>query len=77
MFLYNKAGICMVIGSVSKVVITVYIILADTFIESQNWYENWCICKTAMLKTVFEVLQKKVASKNLKSKYFKTHYSGK
>jgi len=39
-------------SSVSKVVISVYIILADIFIESQNW----CICKTVMLKTVFEVL---------------------
>ena len=67
----------MIIGSVSKVVITINIILAGIFIESQNWYENWCVCKSAMLKTVFEVLQKKVASKNLKSKYFKTDYSGK
>jgi hypothetical protein len=61
MFLYNKAGICVVSGSsVSRVVISVYIILADIFIESQNWYENWCICKRAMFKTVFEVLWKKV-----------------
>jgi len=63
-------------SSVSKVVISIYIILADIFIESQNWYENWCICKTAMLKTVFEVLCKKVTSKKIKNKYFKTHYSG-
>jgi hypothetical protein len=63
-------------SSVSKVVISIYIILADIFIESQNLCENWCSCKTAMLKTVFEVLCKKVTSKMIKSKYFKTHYSG-
>ena len=64
-------------SSVSKVVISVYIILADIFIESQNWYKNWYICKTAVLKIVFGVLWKKVTSKKIKSKYFKTHYSGK
>jgi len=74
--LYNKAGICVVSGSsVSKVIISIYMILADIFIESQNWYKNWCICKTAMLKTVFELLWKKVTSKKIKSKYFKTHCS--
>jgi len=63
-------------SSVSKLVISVYIIVADIFIELQNWYENWCICKTAMLKTVFDVLRK-VTSRQIKSKYFKTHCSGK
>jgi hypothetical protein len=44
-------------SSVSKVVITVHIFLADIFTESKNRHKTLCIYKTVILKTFYGAMK--------------------